>query len=244
MTDEEKKNDSKWIIQDTINLINSNKSLVEKIASLPKISQEDFSRLVPEPLTPTNIVIDVEQFLEEFKPYESKMVHWGKKQMHMPRYGIAMYNQDGLITEDDPTNGSMFEHNRLNPDNPLVETDFNTPTELMDLPSLRPFEVLRGHQCRSNIVKWENTAGFVKHVDLIMPTPWLVLWGCTHSEKVDVKFYDLENNVVEHTPIESGRLYLVDSSYVHDAYCINEEVYQWFVVVKPSGYDVLMNCKL
>lgn len=230
--------DTKKIIQDTKNLF-EDFLLDEKIKDF--VSETDYRELHTKPLLPTNIKIDADFFLNEIQEYEKYFVQWGKNYSHLPRYGVALVNQDGILDKKyDPINGSLYEYNSLNPNTPIIESDCNEPTRLMNISSLSPLNVFNRHWARSNVLKWGKNAEFVPHIDNIVPAPWLRLWG-TMNQDVQVRFFDQETNqIIETDPIEVGRIYLIDTSIVHDAkYLGNDNAYQLFLCVLPSALNIL-----
>ncbi len=224
------------IINDT-SLVFENAS--KKLSTLPSISKEDYYRLHTKPLTPLNIKIDCKQFLNEIKTYDKNFKQWGTEFQELPRYGIALVNQDGLLKDNDPINGSLYEWNKNNRNKPLIETDCRAPTKVFNLESLNPLRIFDQHWCRSNILKWETNAKFMPHVDCILPTPWIRLWGTTDAENTVINFYD-KKGPIDIEPIESGRIYIIDTSLVHDA-SANGSIYQFFLSVLPSAYNLLLS---
>lgn len=230
------------IIDETISVFSQSEIQRTKLNSLPKISTEDYYNLHDGFLTPLDIKIDVEQFLTEIKLYDSEFVQWGKRYSHLPRLGAALVNTDGLLKgSQDPINGSLYEYNENNPDNPIFETDCTIHTELMNLPSLKPLSVLNGHYVRSNIFKWQDTAMFAPHIDSVVPSPWVRLWGTTDPSTVTVNYFDGEN-YVSCDNIEKGRIYLIDTSLVHAANSIGLN-YQFFLATDYKSVDLLTSLK-
>jgi hypothetical protein len=194
------------------------------------VSEVDYKRLHPNPLTPLDIKIDPEQFNKEITQYDSVFEQWGNDHTHLPRFGAALVNRDGELSKNDPTNGSLMAWNKVHPTQPLLETDCCSLTAIMDLPSLQPLRVLDGHWCRSNILKWHKDAMFVPHIDTIVPSMWIRLWASMSSDLVVRFAKDGELVPVE---FEAGRVYIVDTSLVHDAYATNNAVHQLFLSVVP-----------
>jgi hypothetical protein len=107
----------------------------------------------------------------------------------------------------------------------------------MSLLSLYPLSVLNDHWCRSNVLKWGKDAMFVPHIDTIVPSMWLRLWAAL-SPDVVVRFFNPATGELETADYEVGRVYLIDTSIVHDAYA-TDEVYQLFLSVMPSAVTTL-----
>lgn len=197
------------------------------------ISEPDYKKLHPQPLTPLNITVDASAFNAEITQWDPVFEQWGTDHTHLPRYGAALVNQNGLLLKGDPINGSLMAWNKTHPMHPLLETDCVTPTAIMSLPSLEPLSVLNGQWCRSNVLKWNKDAMFVPHIDTVVPSMWIRLWA-TMSPDVVVRFYNPATGELESANFEVGRVYLIDTSLVHDAYATNDNVYQLFLSVVPS----------
>jgi len=202
------------------------------------VSVEDYKSLHNGPLTPLNIKIDVDQFNEEIIKWNHVFEQWGKDHTHLPRFGAALVNRDGTLLKNDPTNGSLMAWNKEHATTPLLETDCRTPTALLDLPSLTDLNVLKGYWCRSNILKWDTDAKFVPHIDTIVPSMWIRLWACMDPNLV-VRFNNTATRELESINFEPGRVYIVDTSIVHDAYATTDNVYQLFLSVMPEATTLL-----
>ena len=204
------------------------------------VKDEDYKRLHPFPLTPTNIVIDCAELNRQVRRYNDKFQKWGTDHQHLQRYGLAVVNQSGELIDNDPINGSLMACNRDNPNCPLIETDCATATEVMQLPALRPLHIFDGHWCRSNILKWHSGAFFFPHIDTIVPSMWIRLWAAT-SDNVLLRFYNPASGELEQADYEPGRVYIIDTSLVHDASTTGFNVLQLFLSVQPSAYELLFN---
>ena len=204
------------------------------------IEDEDYKQLHPSFLTPLDIKIDPEEFSKEILNHQDAFEQWGKDHTHLPRYGAALVNQNGYIIKNDPINGSLMAWNRDHPDQPLIETDCQAPTKLLSLVSLNPLDTFKGHWCRSNILKWEKDAKFLPHIDTVVPSPWIRLWG-SMSNDVVLRFYNEETGSLEPVDFEVGRLYVIDTSLVHDATATGNNVYQLFLSILPTATDLIIN---
>lgn len=231
------------IISDTYDVFSKTTEQVEKFKNLPKINKVDYERLHTQFLVPTDIVIDVEHFTNEIIYYDNEFSQWGTMHTQLPRYGLALVNLDGTLSKDnDPINGSLYQHNLHNPNDPLFETDCIRPTEVYDLKSLQPLKVLDGYYTRSNIFKWLESGKFLPHIDTFIPTPWLRLWGTTNSDNLIVNYYNHDTDSYERCKnIENGRIYLTDTSLVHDAICTGGINYQFFLSTNISAYNIINN---
>jgi hypothetical protein len=161
----------------------------------------------------------------------------------LPRYGLALVNQDGQIKKQDPINGSLYEWNVRFPDDPIIESDCTTVTEVMKMPSLLPLQILNGHWCRSNILKWYPGAEFKPHVDTVVPSPWIRLWGTSDPTCLEIRYNNGTDTLVKAQNVEAGRIYIIDTSMVHDAVCTDSRVYQFFLSVLPSSINTLKELK-
>lgn len=205
---------------------------------LDVVSYFEYLQLHKTFLQPTSIKIDVDQFLTEIKTYSNYFEKWGKD-FDLPRYGLALVNQTGVLHTPDRANGSLMEWNKNNPDQPLLEVDFTKPTPVLNIPSLTPLSVFEGQWYRSNIFKLEKGALFYPHVDTMIPSPWLRLWATTDPSNTVVRVWDEETKSMKAVDgIEAGRVYLLDSSLVHDAHS-SDTVYQLFLCVSPCSYDTV-----
>ena len=202
------------------------------------VRDEEYKRLHPFPLTATNILIDCKQFEKDIEQYQGAFEQWGRDHIHLHRYGLALVNQDGVIKTNDPINGSLMAWNRDNPTQPLIETDCTVPTEVMQMPSLESLNVFEGHWCRSNILKWNKDAFFFPHIDTIVPSMWIRLWAST-SPDVTVRFFNEITGELQVEEFEPGRVYIIDTSLVHDAVATGSNVYQLFLSVLPSAVPVI-----
>lgn len=227
------------IIKNTKDVFQRSSEIKSKIDKLENfLDHNEYQTLHPFPLTPTSIVIDKDSFELEIKKYESWFEQWGEHHSHLPRYGLALVNTDGILKKNDPINGSLYEWNAHRPDDPIIETDCTYPTEVMQLSSLHPLSVFGRFWLRSNILKWQKTAEFKPHIDTILPSPWIRLWGTTNPD-IEINFYG-ENGIIPLTSkIEAGRIYIIDTSLVHDAKLNEGIAYQFFLCVSPQAKDIV-----
>lgn len=234
--------DEKKIIDETKEVYFSTEVQRNKYQSLTSfVSEQDYHNLHSTPLVPLDIKIDVETFIQEIQQYDQHFEQWGNQHLHLPRYGLALVNLDGVLKKKDPINGSLYQWNLHNPTFPILETDCQTSTEVMNLKSLDPLKALDGYWCRSNILKWNDGAHFLPHIDTFIPSPWIRLWGTTSN---DVKLRFADNGVmVDHADVEPGRIYIIDTLKVHDARCEGNTTYQFFLSVVPAALDLLKQYK-
>ena len=195
------------------------------------ISKTDYYKLHTNFLVPTSIKIDIDLFVNQIQQF--KFHQWGKNHTHLPRYGLALVNQTGELIDDDPINGSLMTWNKEYPNNPIIETDCVKPTPVMNITSLEPLKIFNNHWTRSNVLKWDNGAKFLPHIDTVVPSMWLRLWMGT--EGLVVRQYDEQTQELKSIDYEPGRVYLIDTSIIHDAYSIKNDVYQLFLSVFTSA---------
>ena len=223
--------------------VNSPKA-IEKLLALPKIPNADYVNLHRAFLTPTSLQFDVPLFLTEIYKYNSLFVRWGKKYQESSRYGLALFNIDGKLSETDPTMGSLLDWIKEHPNNPIIETDCTTPTEVYNIKSLSPLKHFNGHFCRSSILRWGTGGMFTPHIDVAKPAPWYRLWATTNNS-IGLAYWDQQGNKHICNCIEAGRIYLIDTTLVHEAAWHNSKwVYQLFLSLLPSAtsklYDVVI----
>jgi hypothetical protein len=232
--------DSKKIIADTLEVFHKSQAQKKKFSEITDyVSTKDYQQLHKSFLTPTFLKINCNQFLKEIEQYADDFEQWGTQHTHLLRYGLALVNQDGKIKKNDAVNGSLYEWNVRFPENPIIESDCLIPTEVMTLESLRSLSVLDGHWCRSNILKWQSRAEFKPHIDTVVPSPWIRLWGTTNPKDLEIRYDNGHGELVTVANIEAGRIYIIDTSLVHDAVSLDHTVYQLFLSVLPSSINIL-----
>lgn len=226
--------DNKQIINETLEIFVKTGFMME-LEKMKTVSESDYKSLHTKPLVGVDIAIDTEKLREQLANYTFQP--WGKTHLELPRYGLALVNCSGLLVDNDPINGSLMAWNKEHPTTPLIETDCTKPTEVLAIPALKPLQVLQGFWCRSNVLKWNKGALFLPHIDTCLPSPWLRLWMAT--EGVVVRFYNEHSGELESLDYEPGRLYIIDTSLVHDAYAVQDNVYQLFLSVNPDCFDLI-----
>lgn len=201
------------------------------------IEDAEYAQLHPFFLNPLDIKINVQDFNNEIVQFTPFFEQWGNEHTHLPRKGLALVNQSGNLHLGDPVNGSLYEYNKNYPETPLLETDFATETQVMNIPSLSPLKQFSGSWLRSNILYWEDGAHFKPHIDTVVPSPWIRLWGTT-SNSIKLRFAS-NNTLINVVNVEPGRLYLIDTSLVHDARCEGASGYQFFLSCCTGLYERL-----
>lgn len=230
--------DADQIIKNTQSLIDGSSVIKDKLSTLKKISIKEYKSLHRNFLTPTSIKIDCNRFKNEILNFSDYFMQWGKHHSELPRYGIALVNLDGnMHKNDDPINGSLYEWNALNPKNAIIESDCKCATKLMDISSLSILNSFQGFWYRSNILKWHRGARFLPHIDNLLPAPWIRLWGSTTSN-ISLRFWD-QHEMTTVKDIEPGRIYIIDTSIVHDAEALEDNTYQFFLCLSPDAFKIL-----
>ena len=241
--------DREEIFRDTQKAFMSNPAQVLHYNDLPhrigQVPEQQYNELYNKPLVPTSIKIDVELFNHEIQRYDNWFEQWGRTFDHLPRKAVALVNQDGQLKQHDPVNRSLYEYNQDHPDEPLADCDVIKPTEILDLPSLNPLSILDPYWCRSNVLRWEKGGKFVPHIDCVRHRiHWLRLWGTTTND-IRLRFDTSgTGELIEHEDVECGRIYLIDTALIHDARCINNMGYQFFLAVLPQAYPLLTDLVL
>ena len=215
-------------------------------ALLPKCDELAYRELHSKSLVPTSIKIDVTMFRNTMEQYSNYFKPWSKNrpEMFKIRKGLPLVNLTGRYTDDDdPTIGPLDYHNKINPNNQLLETDITTPTKILYEECFNPLEILHPYLIRSSILMWEKGANFVPHVDTGVPSPHFRLWGTDNPESIKLRFKNSFDEYVEVTNVEAGRIYIIDTAEYHDALCTSTMGYQFFIAVNIEAYDLLKNIK-
>lgn len=232
--------DADKIISDTLKVFFKSEAQQKKFSSITEfVSEQEYRDLHKEFLTPLAIKIDCDLFSKEINTFSNYFEQWGNEHTHLPRYGLALVNQDGMLKSKDPINGSLYEWNMRYPDTPIIESDCRVPTPVMKMESLKPLQPFSDQWYRSNIFKWGKDAEFKPHIDSVVPSPWLRLWGTSDAANTEVRCWDpVTKKMKTLEGIETGRVYLIDTSLVHDAIS-HSEVYQFFLSVRPTAVNII-----
>lgn len=242
------------------------------------IPKKDYEILHCDRLRPLKIKVDVDLFHQEIEKYDNYFRPWGDKFTELSRYGLPMINDNGKLDneiepacwpldrwnfiqrgyEDTPEEFTKFYNDAISGkiSDLIDELSFKTPTEIMDLKSLEPFEPIKKYMVRSCILKWGELANLKPHVDSWHPVRWLRIWGTTDPEKMYIRYlsentedgFCMYNDITkkfeiyeEVLDIEPGRLYLHDSLHWHDAFSFGDPVYQFFIALSTDSYEWLEN---
>lgn len=228
--------DTEEVIQQTIKVFQKSTAF-EKIKSYKVVPEKQFDYLHESFLTPTQLKISVNDFQKEIVEFNDYFEPWGIDSGDDRRQGLALVNQDGILKQNDPINGSLMEYN-LKTGIPLLEVDCQTKTTAFDIDSLKPLQQLDKTWYRSNILKWKEGAKFVPHIDSLKPAYWIRLWATDNPDNIILRYWN-DNNVHTEENIEPGRIYIIDTTLVHDAVATGDS-YQFFLSVAP---DQIKNLK-
>lgn len=204
-----------------------------------KVPSNVYSSLHRQFLTPLPLLCDnVER---DFSTLHELFFQWGDNRDLKTRKGCALVNLDGKNRPDDLSIGPLDHHNKKHAKGLVstcyIEGDFRVRTKLMKyMKSLQQFDL-----CRSSILWWQRGDNFTPHVDVLLPAPNLRLWGCTNSAHMQLRYGE---DMIE-SEFESNRLYLIDTSVIHDATALGE-VYQFFIGLLPTekNYNILRELML
>jgi len=219
---------------------------------MEKLSHSEYQKLHPVNLQPLDIMFDIDLFEEQMKQYRLAFRQWGEKHTDLKRYGLPLVNSNGSLHNNpeltcipiDQTNDKLLPEGKFISDN-----HFNVPTEALNLSCFDVIESFKPYMIRSCILHWMKDAKFYTHTDLYMPAPFLRLWGTTKPDGMQFRFdkrrqschtrqienYDYE--LVAEENVEAGRLYLVDSFVIHDAFATDDDVYQFFIALTVNSID-------
>jgi len=215
---------------------------MEKYYSYQKLGSEDYWSLHKQFLTPTSIEIDIEKFTNCMNQYRDYFKPWGnnRPELNEIRRGLPLVNIHGKYDDhNDISIGPLDQYNKNNPDFPFLENDFTCQTDVLKHECFDNLNILKQFLCRSSILYWKNGANFLPHYDVLVPTVNLRLWGTNDPSSVSLR-YQSDNKMIEVSDsVQAGRLYLIETSTIHDAACIGEEVYQFFIALNIASKESL-----
>tara|TARA_B110000503_G_C7152159_1_gene415692 strand:+ start:2180 stop:2884 length:705 start_codon:yes stop_codon:yes gene_type:complete len=212
----------------------------------PKIDIQEYEQLHNSRIIPTILKIDVADFFETMKKYDSYFKNWSNNRPDQIgiRQGLPLVNLTGRYTDDnDITIGPLDYYNKNNPDNRYNETDIRVFTKILYEKCFDPLQILHDYIIRSSILKWKKGANFFPHKDLQPPTPHLRLWGTTDPDNIKLRFENDQGELIEVENVEAGRIYIIDTAITHDAHCVNDIGYQFFIAVASEAYDIMERIK-
>lgn len=206
-----------------------------------KISNDTYWNLHTQFLVPTQIKINVTDFQHDMSHYQDFFKPWGnnRSELNDIRKGLPLVNLNGKFDDDtDESIGPLDHYNTDNPDRPLLEYDFTRQTQVLDCASLEPLSVLRKYMTRSSILHWKKGAYFSPHWDVLLPAINLRLWGTDNPDSMSLRYKE-KDEMIECHDVEAGRLYLIETSTVHDARCMKDDLYQFFISLNINSIGVL-----
>jgi len=206
------------------------REILKKYNEADKVPEDIYEELHTNFLVPLDIWIDGEQ---EFKEKSELFYIWGDNKPELKtRKGMALVNLDGENNSDDISIGPLDHHNRKYDDGLVnecyLECHFKKPTPQLNgaCKELKQFDL-----GRSSILWWQKDDNFVPHVDVILPTVNLRLWGSSNTN-IRLRSGPDSDNFKE-AVYEPNRLYLIDTSILHDAYAY-DEAFQYFIALLPT----------
>jgi hypothetical protein len=209
------------------------------------INKKKYKELHSSKLIPLNIKINCNLFEEEIKLYDWAFRQWGEKHTDFPRFGLPLINENGKLDNDpEPTCWPLdqwAEYKNLIYYKDVSDLSFRTPTEILNINSLQPLNPIKKYMIRSCILKWHTLGHFKPHIDTSIPSPIIRLWGTNDPKNFRFRFKDKDENFVIEKNIERGRIYLADTSITHDAFAIDDNVYQFFIALHYTSYDDIKN---
>jgi len=215
--------------------------IYKKYEKSEKLGVDDYWSLHKEFLTPLPIKIDTYVFKDEIENYKRYFKPWGsnRPELNEVRQGLPLVNSTGLFTDDvDISIGPLDHHNSLYPENCMLENDFKIPTDILNLQCFDVLDPIRKHMVRSSILYWKKGANFDPHWDVILPTVNLRLWGTSDPSNIQLRYRNNEDMVVCED-VEPGRLYLIETSTIHDAACLQDDGYQFFIALNVNSFAKL-----
>jgi hypothetical protein len=215
---------------------------MEKYHSYKKLEADDYWAIHKDFLTPTALSIDLDKFSDCMTQYKDYFKPWGnnRPELNDIRLGLPLVNLHGKYNDiNDVSIGPLDQYNKNNPSEPLLENDFTIQTEILNHPCFDNLKIIKNYMCRSSILYWKNGANFLPHYDVIIPTVNLRLWGTNDPANVSLRVMR-NNTMIEMSDyVEPGRLYLIETSTIHDAACIHDQVYQFFIALNISSYNII-----
>lgn len=196
---------------------------------LPKISVQQFRKLHPDFITPLNIKIDIDQFEKDIRPYKQLFRQWGTRHTNFPRFGLPLTNLNGKLDNDiEPCCYPLDQWCEEYPEQQYWESDFKCPTEALNMPSLKSLDIIKPYMWRSALLLWNNTGHFKPHVDMYDDAiTHLRLWGTNKSSRS----YHLSYGKEKVRDWEPGRIYLINTLDMHEAFATEDNTYTFFLSI-------------
>ena len=130
----------------------------------------------------------------------------------------------------------LDEHFMYHQDKYIIhDNDVTVHTEICDLSSLNPLDQIKPYLVRSSVLRWDAMGHFKPHIDVELPAPNLRLWGTTNPNM----FLKINGQLIK--DLEPGRIYIIDTSKIHEGWATENDVYQFFIGCNIESYDTLVN---
>lgn len=232
------------------------------------LNVEEYKKLHPKVLQPTDMLIPPEQFRETMQRYDLAFRSWGRKKQHMPRYAIPLVNENGSLHNNPDICGMPLDEWNWQYDGTLNEDwkddkSFHTPTKVLSEPCFNAMDPIKKFMLRSLVLRWDAKTLFYPHTDVWFPAPIVRIWGTDDPTVTRIQFDRLFRRVegdedpdfhppkawakmpheVEDYPpeeIEPGRLYVMDTNIIHAARTVEDRVgYQFFIALHTDCIEEL-----
>lgn len=227
----------------------------ERLENSYRLEESIYNNLHTDVLLPTNIKVEVDSFRNTMEKYAPYFKSWSvnRPELSNVRKGLPLVNVNGDYTiTNDFTIGPLDYYNKCNPAQKLLETDITTPTAILNETCFDCFDEIKPYMIRSSILKWSAGANFLPHIDMVIPALNLRLWGTDNPTNIKLKiekhktrppwfnFDPSKYNFIDpDIDIEPGRLYLFDSTIIHEAICEQGSGYQFFIALSLNACETL-----
>jgi hypothetical protein len=215
----------------------------KRSAERPRLNRDSYYDIHKNILTPLPIVIDCDLFEEEIFKYNMQFEQFGNTHTHLQRFSLGLTECEVPIeASPHPVNWPMDVWNIQHRHTPLFDNDFYIPNDAFkSFESLKEFyNVFQNQFARCTILKWNAGAHFKPHIDMVLPTPNLRIWGTNDPDNNHFCFWNSDTLQYERQiNIERGRLYLADTSIYHHAYSTSDYVYTFFFALQINAYDTI-----
>lgn len=214
----------------------------ERSSARPKLDADDYYQIHKQILTPLPLKIDCDLFEEEIFYYDRGFEQFGNTHTNLERYSLGLTDcKQEVNSSPHPVNWPMDVWNIQHPETPLFDNDFNIQNSTFKaLTSLKCMDIFKHDLARCTILKWNTGGHFKPHIDMVLPTPNLRLWGTNDPDNNHFCFWNEDTQQYEEQiNIERGRLYLADTSIYHHAYATSDYVYTFFFALQISAYDTI-----
>ena len=186
-----------------------------------------------------DIVINTQELDEQLAPYKQYFRNWGVNHLEkMFRQGIPLVNGTGNLDDEvDPTIWPLDQYNREH-GTVLRDNHFTTPTPILDLPCFDSLAPIKPYMLRSSVIWWKKGSFFFPHIDSVLPTGYIRLWGTNKPENYLFSYLEGSNHT-QQDGWDEGQIYLCDTVKQHYAEALADDVYTYFFCLDSSAYDVV-----